>query len=54
MFLDFTSGHWLSLEGGLYPATHTLSFFAKLFAAWAAMRFRTPRVDIEDGDIRAS
>jgi hypothetical protein len=79
MFLEFTSGHWLSLYGGLWPTglpalelrtmarerpegielpndvpnpdTHTFSFFAKLLRAWAAMRFRAPKVDYVNGDI---
>lgn len=33
--------------------THTLSFYAKLFSAWAAMRFRTPKVDFVSGDLDA-
>jgi hypothetical protein len=78
MFLEFTDGHWLSVYGGLWPATslpalevrtmtrsrpagvvlpgdvpnpktHTVSFYAKLFRAWAAMLFRAPRVDFVDG-----
>lgn len=82
MFLDFTSGHWLSIYGGLWPAaslpaleirtmtrsrregvvlpddvpnpgTYTLSFFAKLFRAWVAMRFRAPKVDFVNGDLNA-
>ncbi len=35
------------------PKTHTLSFFAKLFGAWAAMRFRTPKVDYVHGVLDA-
>jgi hypothetical protein len=31
------------------PKTHTISFFAKLFRAWAAMRFRVPKVDYVNG-----
>ncbi len=31
------------------PKTHTVSFYAKLFRAWAAMLFRAPRVDFVDG-----
>lgn len=33
------------------PATHTFSFYAKLLYAWAAMRFRTPKIDWASGDI---
>lgn len=33
------------------PETHTLSFFAKLFRAWVAMRFRTPKVDFVNGNL---
>ncbi|WP_314410678.1 hypothetical protein [Pseudomonas kuykendallii] len=36
------------------PSTHTISFFAKLFGSWAAMRFRTPKVDFVNGDLNAS
>ncbi|MFY0663137.1 MAG: hypothetical protein JXQ97_00815 [Natronospirillum sp.] len=36
------------------PSTHTLSFYWKLFQAWAAMRFRTPKVDFVNGDINAN
>jgi len=35
------------------PSTHTFFFYAKLFRAWAAMRFRTPRVDFVNGDLDA-
>lgn len=31
------------------PATHTFSFYAKLFGAWAAMGFRVPRMDYIQG-----
>lgn len=31
------------------PSTYTFSFYAKLFRAWAAMRFRTPKVDFVNG-----
>lgn len=27
------------------PGTHTFAFYAKLFRAWAAMGFRTPKID---------
>jgi len=82
MFLEFTSGHWLSIYGGLWPAaslpaleirtmtrsrpegvvlpddvpnpsTHTFSFYAKLFRAWAAMRFGAPKVDFVNGGLDA-
>jgi hypothetical protein len=33
------------------PSTHTLSFYARLFGAWAAMRFRAPKVDIGKGSL---
>lgn len=36
------------------PATHTLSFYAKLFLAWAGMGFRAPRVDFVNGRLEAS
>lgn len=35
------------------PNTHTASFFAKLFGAWVAMRFRSPKVDYVSGKIDA-
>jgi hypothetical protein len=35
------------------PSTHTFSFYAKLFRAWAAMRFRAPNVDFVDGVLDA-
>jgi hypothetical protein len=35
------------------PSTHTFSFYAKLFLAWAAMRFRTPKVDFVNGILDA-
>jgi hypothetical protein len=35
------------------PGTHTISFYAKLFRAWAAMRFRVPRIDFVKGDLDA-
>lgn len=81
IFLEFTSGHWLSIYGGLWPAealpaleirtmtrdrpsgvelpddvpnpsTHTISFFAKLLGAWAAMYFRTPKIDFVRGGLK--
>jgi hypothetical protein len=36
------------------PSTHTFSFYAKLFRAWAAMRFRAPKVDFVNGGLDAS
>lgn len=35
------------------PSTHTVSFYFKLFRAWAAMRFRTPKIDFVSGEINA-
>jgi hypothetical protein len=35
------------------PGTHTFSFYAKLFRAWAAMRFRAPKVDFVHGELDA-
>jgi hypothetical protein len=31
------------------PATHTFSFYAKLFGAWAAMSFRAPKIEFVKG-----
>lgn len=31
------------------PETHTVSFYVKLFRAWAAMRFRTPKIEYVQG-----
>ena len=33
------------------PDTHTISFYAKLLGAWAAMGFRAPTVDFVSGDL---
>lgn len=33
------------------PSTHTISFYAKLFRAWAAMGFRTPGIDFVNGNL---
>lgn len=33
------------------PRTHTLSFYMKLFGAWVAMRFQTPRLDFIAGKL---
>lgn len=33
------------------PSTHTLSFYWKLFRAWAAMRFHTPKIDFVNGKL---
>ena len=33
------------------PDTHTVSFYAKLFRAWAGMRFRVPKVDFVGGGL---
>jgi hypothetical protein len=35
------------------PSTHTFSFYAKLFRAWASMYFRAPKVDFVDGGFDA-
>ena len=35
------------------PRTHTLGFYARLFGAWVAMGFRTPKVDYVNGDLHA-
>ena len=35
------------------PRTHTLSFYWKLFGAWAAMRFCTPKIDFVRGSLDA-
>lgn len=35
------------------PKSHTLSFFAKLLGAWAAMGFRTPKIDYVNGKLDA-
>lgn len=75
VFLEFESGHWLSLYGLLWPEgarpaielrtmtgdradgtalpndvpnpkSHTFSFYARLFGAWARMGFRAPRIAV--------
>lgn len=33
------------------PATHTLLFYCKLLGAWAAMRFRIPKIDYVAGTL---
>jgi len=33
------------------PSTHTLSFYMKLFIAWAAMGFRVPKIDYVNGEL---
>lgn len=77
IFLEFQSGHWLSLYAHLWPeatrpaidirtmtadlpATTTLDnalpagkwttagFYAKLLAAWIAMGFKVPRIDVRE------
>lgn len=35
------------------PETHTLGFYARLLAAWAAMGFRTPKIDYVNGELHA-
>lgn len=35
------------------PQTHTALFYWKLFAAWAAMGFRAPKIDYVSGDLNA-
>jgi hypothetical protein len=35
------------------PRTHTFSFYAKLFRAWAAMGFRAPKVNFVNGGLNA-
>jgi hypothetical protein len=36
------------------PGTHTLSFYARLFLAWAGMGFRAPAVDFVKGSLEAA
>jgi hypothetical protein len=56
MFLDFTKGHWLSVYSGRIVVAEAASvapprvdgrfgFFGRLIIAWAAMGFRTPKID---------
>jgi hypothetical protein len=81
LFLEFQSGHWLSIYGGLWPddalpplemrtmamdlpdasvlpddvpnaRRQSASFMWKLLAAWAAMGFRTPKIQV-NGAINA-
>nr|WP_249384138.1 hypothetical protein [Chitinivorax sp. B] len=35
------------------PSTHTFSFYARLFFAWAAMGFRAPSIDFVNGGLDA-
>lgn len=35
------------------PSTHTFAFYVKLFRAWAAMRFRAPKVEFVNGGLDA-
>ncbi|MDR7150794.1 hypothetical protein J2W49_002757 [Hydrogenophaga palleronii] len=35
------------------PDTHNFTFYARLLAAWAAMRFRAPRIDFVQGGLHA-
>ena len=36
------------------PKTHTLTFYGKLFGAWAAMGFRSPKIDYVAGPLEVS
>ncbi len=36
------------------PRTHTFGFYARLLGAWAAMGFRTPRIDYVEGTLDGS
>ena len=53
MFLDFTKGHWVSLYEGRIPRDDRTRackrnsglFVWRLLRAWAAMAFRTPKID---------
>lgn len=60
MFLDFTKGHWLTLYKKRIRAddrppvemrAHTGRFIWRLLTAWAAMGFRTPKIDYIGGEI---
>jgi len=59
MFLDFTKGHWVSLykarmpHGDRTPAQNRNSGVVvfRLLVAWAAMAFRTPKIDYVKGRI---
>ncbi len=59
MFLDFTKGHWVSLYAALMPhgdPTRAYNrnsgvFVSRLLVAWAAMAFKTPRIDYVKGRI---
>ena len=57
MFLDFTKGHWISIYEGRLPADGPAAgrrsglFVLRLMWAWAAMAFRTPKIDWVKGRI---
>lgn len=52
MFLDFTSGHWLSMYRNRFTSdapppemrAHSGRFMLKLLTSWVSMGFRTPKV----------
>lgn len=77
VFLEFQSGHWLSLYASLWPSAtrppiqirtmtsdlpdpsvldraipsgkwSTAGFYAKLLAAWIAMGFKVPKIEVEE------
>lgn len=35
------------------PSTHTFAFYVRLFSAWAAVRFRAPKIELVDGGLNA-
>ena len=63
MFLDFTKGHWITVvrdrfedsqafAGAPQQKRQGLGFILRLMAAWAAMGFRTPKIDYVNGDLK--
>ena len=57
MFLDFTKGHWISINGsrldipGKAVDRRSGVFVVRLLWAFAQMRFRTPEIDFVGGKL---
>jgi hypothetical protein len=63
MFLDFTKGHWITVARDRFEGRQAMSdaprqtrqglgFILRLIAAWAAMGFRTPKINYVNGDLK--
>jgi hypothetical protein len=62
MFLDFTKGHWITVARDRFDGSQVIAgaphqdrqgaqFILRLIVSWAAMGFRTPKINYVQGDL---